>query len=62
MLFYDQALGAGGSHRRPEDPQDWRGLARVIGPEGQHGVWLAFRGLIVLDPPERLAASSNQEV
>ena len=43
VLFYDKV----GTKNRPEDPQNWRGLARIIGKEGRHGVWLAFRGLTV---------------
>ena len=59
VLFCDQQNPA---HRRPEDPHNWRGLARVIGHEGKHGVWLAFRGLTVLASPEHLAAASDREV
>jgi len=59
VLFYDQQNPA---HRRPEDPHNWRGLAMVIGHEGRHGVWLAFRGLTVLASPEHLAAASDREI
>ncbi|CAK0817009.1 unnamed protein product [Prorocentrum cordatum] len=51
VLFYDQAQPV---KHRPEHPDNWRELARVIGHEGRHGVWLAFRGLTVLASPEHL--------
>ncbi|CAK0848557.1 unnamed protein product, partial [Prorocentrum cordatum] len=59
VLFYDQAQPA---KHRPEHPDNWRGLARVIGHEGRHGVWLAFRGLTVLASPELLAAATGHEI
>ncbi|CAK0827114.1 unnamed protein product [Prorocentrum cordatum] len=59
VLFYDQAQPA---KHRPEHPDNWRGLARVIGHEGRHGVWLAFRGLTVLASPEHLAAATGREI
>ncbi|CAK0861813.1 unnamed protein product [Prorocentrum cordatum] len=59
VLFYDQAQPA---KHRPEHPDNWRGLARVIGHEGRHGVWLAFRGLTVLASPEHLAAATGHEI
>ncbi|CAK0789613.1 unnamed protein product [Prorocentrum cordatum] len=61
VLFYDQAQPAKHQHR-PEHPGNWRGLARVIGHEGRHGVWLAFRGLTVLASPEHLAAATGHEI
>ncbi|CAK0891172.1 unnamed protein product [Prorocentrum cordatum] len=59
VLFYDQAQPA---KHRPEHPDNWRGLARVIGHEGRHGVRLAFRGLTVLASPEHLAAATGHEI
>ncbi|CAK0815738.1 unnamed protein product [Prorocentrum cordatum] len=59
VLFYDQAQPA---KHRPEHPDNWRGLARVIGHEGRHGVWLAFRGLTVLASPGHLAAATGHEI
>ncbi|CAK0828997.1 unnamed protein product, partial [Prorocentrum cordatum] len=59
VLFYDQAQPV---KHRPEHPDNWRGLARVIGHEGRHGVWLAFRGLTVLASPEHLAAATGHEI
>ncbi|CAK0894249.1 unnamed protein product [Prorocentrum cordatum] len=59
VLFYDQAQPA---KHRPEHPDNWRGLARVIGHEGRHGVWLASRGLTVLASPEHLAAATGHEI
>ncbi|CAK0903623.1 unnamed protein product, partial [Prorocentrum cordatum] len=59
VLFYDQAQPV---KHRPEHPDNWRGLARVIGHEGWHGAWLAFRGLAVLASPEHLAAAAGHEI
>ena len=59
VLLYDQV---GSGNHRPEHPENWRGLARVIGHEGRHGVWPALRGSAVLASPEHLAAATGHEV
>ncbi|CAK0841114.1 unnamed protein product [Prorocentrum cordatum] len=59
VLFYDQAQPV---KHRPEHPDNWRGLARVIGHEGRHGAWLAFWGLTALASPEHLAAATGHEI
>ena len=37
-------------------------MARVIGHEGRHGAWRAFRGLTVLASPEHLVAATGHEI
>ena len=43
-------------------PGCWRGLARVIGKEGSHTVWLSHRGIILAVSPEHLALAEDHEV
>ncbi|CAK9023806.1 unnamed protein product [Durusdinium trenchii] len=43
-------------------PACWRGVARVIGKEGTHTVWIAHRGIILAVSPEHLAFADDHEV
>ena len=43
-------------------PACWRGIARVIGKEGSHTIWLSHRGIILAVSPEHLAFADDQEV
>ena len=43
-------------------PACWRGVARVIGKEGSHTVWISHRGLLLAVSPEHLARAFDEEV
>ena len=43
-------------------PGCWRGVARVIGKEGSHTVWISHRGIILAVSPEHLAFAEDHEV
>ena len=43
-------------------PSCWRGVARVIGKEGSHTVWISHRGLLLAVSPEHLARAFDEEV
>lgn len=43
-------------------PGPWRGVARVIGKEGTHTIWISHRGLILAVSPEHLAFAEDHEV
>ena len=59
VFYYDQQENI---QRRPEGPENWIGLARVIGHEGRGGVWLSHRGILILCSPEHLARATDEEV
>lgn len=60
VFFYDrQEAGAEGSR---DAATNWRGPARVIGHEGRHGIWLAYRWLTVICSPERMTYANNDEL
>ena len=43
-------------------PLCWRGVARVIGHEGSHTIWVSHRGIILAVSPEQLSLAFQQEV
>ena len=55
VFFFDAA-------DREPGPSCWRGVARVVGHEGSHTVWLSHRGLIVAASPEHLAFAFDDEI
>ena len=55
VFFFDA------SDQKP-GPSCWRGIARVIGHEGSHTVWLSHRGLLIAVSPEHLAMAFDEEV
>ena len=55
VFYYDAA------HREP-GPNCWRGVARVIGREGSHTVWVSHRGILLAVSPEHLAKANEEEV
>ena len=58
-VFYFDASVDQGQH---PGPSCWRGVARVIGHEGSHTIWLSHRGLLLAVSPEHLAFAFDQEV
>ena len=54
-FYYD------GANKDP-GPSNWRGVARVIGSEGSHTIWISHRGLLLAVSPEHLARAFDQEV
>ena len=54
VYYYDRA-------DRPPGPNNWRGLARVVGHEGQSTVWLSHRGILVAASPEHLSRAYEKE-
>ncbi|CAE8678310.1 unnamed protein product [Polarella glacialis] len=58
VFYYDQIEQG----KRPMSPMNWRGLARVIGHEGKHTVWLAHRGIMIAAAPEHLSHASDEEL
>ena len=55
VFYYDAA------HREP-GPNCWRGVARLIGREGSHTVWVSHRGILLAISPEHLAKANEEEV
>ena len=55
VFYYDAA------HREP-GPNCWRGVARVVGREGSHTVWVSHRGILLAVSPEHLAKANEEEV
>lgn len=43
-------------------PMCWRGVARVVGHEGSHTVWVSHRGLLLAVSPEHLSQAFHEEV
>eukprot|EP00435_Cladocopium_sp_Y103_P040843 s1261_g11.t1 len=43
-------------------PSCWRGIARVIGKEGNSTVWISHRGILLAVSPEHLAHAHSEEV
>ena len=43
-------------------PSCWRGMAKVIGKEGNSTVWLSHRGILLAVSPEHLALAHDEEV
>ena len=43
-------------------PNGWRGIARVIGKEGNSTVWISHRGILLAVSPEHLAHAHAEEV
>ena len=54
-FYYD------GANKDP-GPNHWRGVARVIGSEGTHTIWISHRGLLIAVSPEHLARAFDEEV
>ena len=50
-----------GANKEP-GPNNWRGIARVIGSEGTHTIWIAHRGLLLAVSPEHLARAFDEDV
>ncbi len=55
VFYYDQADQQPG-------PNHWRGIARVIGHEGNSTVWITHRGMMIAVSPEHLAHANQDEV
>ena len=55
VWYYDQADRAPG-------PNNWRGVARVIGKEGRSTVWISHRGILLAVAPEHLSRAFDEEV
>eukprot|EP00435_Cladocopium_sp_Y103_P025818 s3297_g6.t1 len=55
VFYYDAA------DKQP-GPSCWRGVARVIGSEGSHTIWLSHRGLLLAVSPEHLSHAFEEEV
>ena len=55
VWYYDQADRAPG-------PNNWRGVARVIGKEGQSTIWISHRGILLAVAPEHLSRAFDEEV
>ncbi|CAK0792797.1 unnamed protein product [Prorocentrum cordatum] len=58
VFYYDQKEQG----KRPESVVNWRGVARVIGHEGKHTIWIVHRGITIACAPEHLARASDEEV
>ncbi|CAK0807109.1 unnamed protein product [Prorocentrum cordatum] len=58
VFYYDQKEQG----KRPESVINWRGVARVIGHEGKHTIWIVHRGITIACAPEHLAKASDEEV
>ena len=57
VFYYDPPGEATGYQ-----PTHWRGMARVVGHEGTHTVWLSHRGLMLACSPEQLSHADDEEV
>ena len=55
VFYYDRG------DRQP-GPHNWRGIARVIGHEGQSTVWLSHRGILIAVSPEHLSRAYEEEL
>ena len=55
VFYYD------GANKQP-GPNCWRGIARVVGREGQSTIWLSHRGILIAVSPEHLSLAHDQEV
>ena len=55
VFYYD-------STQKEPSPNNWRGIARVIGREGSRTIWISHRGIILAVSPEHLARAFDQEV
>ena len=58
FVFYYDTSGADAKH----GPHCWRGIARVLGHDGSHTVWLSHRGILVAASPEHLSLADDDEV
>ena len=56
MVFYFDAQNT------VPGPSCWRGIARVIGKEGNSTIWIAHRGILLAVSPEHLALAHSEEV
>ena len=55
VFYYDGADKAPG-------PNNWRGVARVVGHEGSGTIWLSHRGIVIAVSPEHLSRAFDEEV
>eukprot|EP00439_Symbiodinium_sp_Y106_P022669 s217_g2.t2 len=55
-VFYYDAAG------KEPGPSCWRGVARGVGREGSHTVWLSHRGILLAVSPEHLSRAFDEEV
>ena len=55
VFYYD------GADKAPS-PNNWRGVARVVGHEGSGTVWLSHRGILIAVSPEQLSRAFDDEV
>ena len=55
VFYYDRG------DRQP-GPRNWRGIARVIGHEGQSTVWLSHRGILIAVSPEHSSRAYEEEL
>ena len=57
VFYYDKPVGDS-----KHGPHNWRGIARVIGHDSSHTVWLSHRGILVAASPEHLSLADDLEV
>ena len=57
VFYYDKPVGD-----TKHGPHNWRGIARVIGHDSSHTVWLSHRGILVAASPEHLSLADDLEV
>ena len=57
VFYYDKPTGDA-----KHGPHNWRGIARVIGHDSTHTVWLSHRGILVAASPEHLSLADDLEV
>ncbi|CAE7413384.1 RE2, partial [Symbiodinium necroappetens] len=55
VFYYDAASKQPG-------PDCWRGIARIVGREGQSTIWLSHRGILIAVSPEHLSLAHDEEV
>ena len=55
VFYYDAA-------DREPSPNCWRGIARVIGREGNSTIWISHRGILLAVSPEHLSRAYDPEV
>lgn len=55
VFYYD-------AQQTVQGPSCWRGIARVIGKEGNSTIWISHRGILLAVSPEHLALAHSEEV
>ena len=54
VFYYDAADKSPG-------PNCWRGIAKVVGREGSHTIWLSHRGILIAASPEQISRAFDEE-